>query len=461
MIPLSKLCDAADWFDPEIDRIIREELREVPYFHRKQWEFALIFHALQRLGLLGPDRTGLSMGGGRELLLYALAPHSKQLTVTDLYDSHTTWDCAKTDDPDTFLKTNMPLQIDTAKLRGLRMDMRDLEFDDNTFDFAYSSCAIEHIGGHEDFLRHLNEAYRVLKDGGAYVFTTEFNYGPELIEHPNNYIFAAEYLASLIAETSFVPDAEFDAHIAHHRANYPVPANLGNLAFAGRGHLSTSIVQQTRHMQLLRGRQAYTSAIFVLRKDHSKEKRPIRFIGLRESHSFVEAGLGEYRSAVQENRVTLDPFVLLPGGSSFYFAGHEGFFSRDRSHQRDYETVFHSDYVWLGSGDRILEMRMNVRERSDRCSLDLRVHSMKTVSNGTAETVRSVELPVLREGILIERISFKADDNFSYAALAHVVEGYCVFESIELTVYPSGFDPRENTLRAASKESMIHPQEHV
>ena len=43
MRPLSKLCEAADWFDQEFDRIIRDELDEEPRFHRKQWEFAQIF----------------------------------------------------------------------------------------------------------------------------------------------------------------------------------------------------------------------------------------------------------------------------------------------------------------------------------------------------------------------------------------------------------------------------------
>src|SRR6185436_19840667 len=58
----SKLCDAADWFDPEFDRIVRAELEDPPRLHRKQWEFAQIFRALQGLGRLNPQSRGLSMG---------------------------------------------------------------------------------------------------------------------------------------------------------------------------------------------------------------------------------------------------------------------------------------------------------------------------------------------------------------------------------------------------------------
>jgi hypothetical protein len=81
----SKLCDAADWFRPEIDAIIKRELREIPRFHRKQWESAMIFHVLHEHGGLQPQALGLSMGGGKELIAYAIAPHVNQLCITDLY----------------------------------------------------------------------------------------------------------------------------------------------------------------------------------------------------------------------------------------------------------------------------------------------------------------------------------------------------------------------------------------
>ena len=41
--------------------------------------------------------------------------------------------------------------------------MRALEFEDASFDFCYSSCAMEHIGKYDDFLEHLREVRRVLE----------------------------------------------------------------------------------------------------------------------------------------------------------------------------------------------------------------------------------------------------------------------------------------------------------
>ncbi|MEZ4766273.1 MAG: hypothetical protein R3C26_24720 [Calditrichia bacterium] len=121
MKSLSKVCDAADWFDPEMVEIIQNELHETPYFHRKQWEFAMIFRALRQNGLLQPDKTGLSMGGGTERVLYAIAKHVRQLIVTDLYEANTSWDCARTDDPSQLIRENAPFPVDLQNIRAMRM----------------------------------------------------------------------------------------------------------------------------------------------------------------------------------------------------------------------------------------------------------------------------------------------------------------------------------------------------
>ena len=104
MRALSKVCDAADWFDPELRAVIEGDLRELARFHRKQWEFAMILLALRRLGALRPDAVGLSMGAGKERLLYAVARSVRRVVATDLYDPGTEWDKARTDDPDRYIK---------------------------------------------------------------------------------------------------------------------------------------------------------------------------------------------------------------------------------------------------------------------------------------------------------------------------------------------------------------------
>lgn len=48
------------------------------------------------------------------------------------------------------------------------MDMEKLEFDDDSFDFAYSSLAIHYL---EDWTKALKEIYRILKPGSSFLFS--------------------------------------------------------------------------------------------------------------------------------------------------------------------------------------------------------------------------------------------------------------------------------------------------
>lgn len=55
-----------------------------------------------------------------------------------------------------------------SKCEFKMMDMENLDFPDNSFDFAYSSLAIHYI---EDWHKVLGEAYRVLKPGSFFLFS--------------------------------------------------------------------------------------------------------------------------------------------------------------------------------------------------------------------------------------------------------------------------------------------------
>ena len=292
---LGKVCDGADWFDPELLAVIDGDLRELARFHRKQWEFAMILLALRRRGVLRSDAVGLSMGAGKERLLYAIAHNVRRVVATDLYDPGTEWDKARTADPDRYIKEDKPFPVDDAKLEGLRMDMRSLDFEDATFDFCYSSCAIEHIGGREDFLTHLREAHRVLKPGGVYALTTELHYGPETIDHAHNYYFSAGYVRDLVADSDFAAEPEIDARIAHHRINYPLPANLDRLCFDGPDRLANRLLGEAPHVQLLLGRHPFTSLSLVLKKEPRARKPALCFSGLEESREFLGHGVAAYR----------------------------------------------------------------------------------------------------------------------------------------------------------------------
>lgn len=444
MNPMSKLCDAADWFRPEVLDIIDRELREVPRFHRKQWESAMIVHTLQRLGKLRPDATGLSMGGGKELVLYAIAQHVRQLVVTDLYDRQTTWDCAKTDDPDAFIRTNKPFPVDDARLKVLRMDMRELEFPDRSFDFCYSTCAVEHIGARTDFLRHFNEVARVLADDGVYVFTTEVSTGDVTIRDEHNYVFSLQELYEMFTECALVPEPVFDAGITPHTINYPVPTNLRNLAHSIPELITGRLLQESPHIQLMRGKHPFTCGLFVLRRAATVQERirPV-FHGLEASQRFFEAGVEEYRALLRGASVSIEPFSWLPDGASRFFADHAEFFEPVDHRHGDAETVFHSDYFWLGTGRRVVDVVLDIPEPGNGPApvIEVRVHRYATLASDHVDCAASSVLRVDHPGRHVCRLELQTDDEYNYAVLGKMRAGSCMFTGVDIRSYPVHIAP--------------------
>ena len=426
-----KLCDAGDWFGRELSRLIQSELRELPRFHRKQWEFGMILGALRAEGALHPGSRGLSMGGGRERLLYAVAPHVERLTVTDLYGGGSEWEEARTDDPRDFIETHMPFPVDPSRIEARRMDMRQLDFGPDTFDFCYSSCAIEHIGGRDDFLGHLREAHRVLKEGGTYVLTTEFHYGAETIALPGNYLFSGAYLSELFADSPFAVAPEFDAALVRHRANVPLPANLPSFRLATDavgGHL----LEELPHLQLLRGPCPFTSALFVLKKaPRERPPRGMRFGGLSESRAFLAQGVEEWRALLATTRIALAPFAFLPGGHSAIPAEQAPAQVMPLAPGDD--TAFHTDYVWLGAGTRTFRVTLAASPAAaGTATLELRVHRVRAQGPFDAECAASEDTAIAPGERITRELPVLLRDDCCYAVLGKVRAGSCFLAAAEV-----------------------------
>jgi hypothetical protein len=150
---LQKVCDVYDIFDPAVDYIIRHHLRTIPAVGRRTWEFALIFLALHQAKKLNRSARGLAMGAGTERLIYSIAELVGEAVITDLYHPDEGWKGVRTNDPQKLVMDAAPWPIPEGRIKALPMDMRELKFPDSSFDFAWSTGAIEHIGGDEDFLR--------------------------------------------------------------------------------------------------------------------------------------------------------------------------------------------------------------------------------------------------------------------------------------------------------------------
>ena len=429
---LCKVCDAADWFDDAMSDVIRSSLRERPRFHRKQWEFARIFLALRHLGLLDRGRVGLSLGAGRERLLYALAPHVRRLFAADLYGEDSDWADARCIDVEAYLREGAPFEVDTSTLTGLRMDMRALEFGEGVVDFCYSSCAVEHIGDLDDVLRHLREVRRVLRDGGVYVFTTEFHFGDELIRHPHDYIFPAAALEDLVAASGLTPISAVDASVHPHAANKPLPANLEAFAFGHGSDLPPWLTHEPTHVQLMRGRHPFTSVLLALRKDATGPGAlGLQFTGLRESSAVLASGVRELRDLLSRSRVGLSPHALGPSAAP----GDAG--GEPQAGQSADDTLFHTDYVWLGRGARSIAAEFHRAGDASRGSgvVELRVHRYATIAGAPVDCVLSEQLTVGEKGGR-HTLALDASDDHCYAVVAKARGGDVRFERVDVAVSP-------------------------
>ena len=434
MKSLSKICDAADWFDTEFHSTILNELREPPRFHRKQWEFAMIFLALKKLGYMNENMTGLSLGGGNERVLYSIAQHVKKLIVTDLYDENTTWDCAKTNDPDEYIKVSKPFDVDDSKIKALRMDMRYLDFEDKTFDFCYSSCAIEHIGDFEDFVRHLDEVYRVLKEDGVYVFTTELEIGSNTVKDQNNFIFSSSFLNEIFSSIKLTPDVDVDVNLAHHEINTPLPSNIKNLCYNSEESFIDGIMKSYPHVVLLRGKYPFTSIQFVMRKKSDISiKKEVIFNGLSETEKYLQNRLQKYSELLENSVISFNPFSSLPDGVSHYFLDHSNFFSGKKIDDNS-DTLFHTDYFWLGNGKRVFKVKLDVDdvEVGSENIIQLRIHSYATLSSNNVECVFEKDLDVKDIQNIEELITLNISDDYYTAIVGKMKSGNCIIKNLSL-----------------------------
>lgn len=433
----SKLCDAADWFRPGIHAIITGELHETPRFHRKQWEFAMILHALRNNGRLDPGCVGLSMGGGRELVLYAIARQVRHLMVTDLYDAQSSWDCARTGDPDQFIHANKPILVDDERFHARRMDMRELAFPDRSFDFAYSTCAVEHIGTREDVIHHFNEVARVLKDDGMYVVTTEIGYQDVTIEDEHNMVFSLDDFLHMVEVSNLVAEPEFDARILPHQINSPTLSNLAHLSFSRPSHLSEALSEVGPHLHLLRGEYPFTCGIFLLRKRTNDTSRRVHIIGLEDSRIFMQDQTFRFSRLLHDNHVSLHPYSWLPFERSWYCSDHQEFFGHHPSGTADTETAFHTDYFWWGTGMREFLVNMEPEAASTDTELEIRIHAYRTVRSGEILCIVNRRISPER-GSLTCRLHLSTSSDMCYAILGKVRQGNSRWKQITISSAPVG-----------------------
>lgn len=156
-------------------------LKEIPRFHRKQWEFVYICQALYERGYLREGLSSIGFGVGKEPLVSYFASCGVKVLATDLdllKAIELGW--VSTDQHSNNLDVLNELELcDSHKfndlVRFMNVDMNHIPTDIGSFDFCWSSCAFEHLGSIRKGLDFVLNSARLLKPGGIAVHTTEYN----------------------------------------------------------------------------------------------------------------------------------------------------------------------------------------------------------------------------------------------------------------------------------------------
>jgi hypothetical protein len=150
-------------------------------FHRKWWEWAAIAQALDERSMLRSGRRGCGFAVGREPLASQFAALGADIVATDLGDAAASAEWSATGQHAAGAEALFwPGLIDRpafeARVRFIPQDMRALDHAAlGRFDFLWSSCSFEHLGGLEAGLRCVLDSMPLLNTGGVAVHTTELN----------------------------------------------------------------------------------------------------------------------------------------------------------------------------------------------------------------------------------------------------------------------------------------------
>jgi SAM-dependent methyltransferase len=177
----NKLADITDWQQPSFQQAAAAlQIAEPP--SRKNWEFIQVYQGLQTLGILNESSRALGLGVGHEPLIYAFCNTCKEVIATDLYNS-ATWATAEMETEKVYHLNPFPYERDRLTVRS--MDMTAIDYPDESFDFVWSCCAVEHLNNFQDLHQLYREIHRVLRPGGIAALTTEFKIAGDSGYEPN------------------------------------------------------------------------------------------------------------------------------------------------------------------------------------------------------------------------------------------------------------------------------------
>jgi hypothetical protein len=166
-----------DWF-----RYWCSELKLAPLFNRKLWEYAVILQVLYENDHLKSGSTAVGFGCGEEPLAAYFASKGVSSLVTDLALSQVEgkgW--IGTGQHASSLEAAFHAQLVSRDVFNKHtkhrfVDMNSIPEDLGVFDFAWSVCAMEHVGGFSKGMNFVKNSLNHVRSGGIVIHTTEFSY---------------------------------------------------------------------------------------------------------------------------------------------------------------------------------------------------------------------------------------------------------------------------------------------
>lgn len=186
---LNKVCELEDFAGTDLSAVVTKYLPKpfvdkadwpVGMEDRKFWEIAMALLAVERHVLPSQRHKALGVGAGTEATSFILTKMFEQVFATDLYGGRA-WN---SDAPVLMLarpeEYSGSITFNPRRLVVQHMDGTSLRYEDESFDFIYSSSSIEHFGAPTQISAAAQEMSRVLKCGGILSISTELRIAGEM-----------------------------------------------------------------------------------------------------------------------------------------------------------------------------------------------------------------------------------------------------------------------------------------
>lgn len=177
--PVSQMCTEWQMRETHFRSFCTSVGLDPEVMHRKYWEWAYIYRVLQLEGMIQPGRRGLVFAVGEEPLPALMAAQGVDVLATDgPSDVADLWNTSNQyaselknlwkEDVISWDDMQARVKFEVADMRAIPAKLRD-------FDFVWSSCSLEHLGGLRQGMDFVKESIKCLRPGGIAVHTTEFN----------------------------------------------------------------------------------------------------------------------------------------------------------------------------------------------------------------------------------------------------------------------------------------------